>query len=95
MMLRIYSLFDTKTRMFNWPFYSVNDDDCRRRCTSLLRMENKYSEFPEDYRIVRLGTFDDSSGIIKKTDAVPICDLSELIKEAMEIEDKKCQGHQQ
>jgi len=61
----LYSVFDSKSRIFSTPFTSVNQftalRDFSRASTDPTSDINK---FPEDYTLYELGSFDDNSGVI-------------------------------
>ena len=65
MILNMYSLFDIKSRIFHPPVYCHNDPHCLRMFESELRKKQSiFAEYPEDFQIFNLGTFDDATGDI-------------------------------
>lgn len=60
----IYSIWDKKTQLYMPPFIAVNQGDAVREMMNLITKENKISKFPEDYDLIEIGQFNDSSGMI-------------------------------
>lgn len=63
----MYSIYDTKTRQYNRPFFEASDTVALRN----LKMEvnrqdpsNVLYMFPEDYQLYRVGSFDADNGNI-------------------------------
>ena len=67
MQLTAYSVQDTKTAAFGTPFFSQNDETAIRSFQMLSKDTNSVVAFaPQDFRLFRLGVFDDQSGVIEK-----------------------------
>jgi hypothetical protein len=63
MEMGIYSLFDKKAGAYKPPMYAVNDSVMIRSVRQALSDGNQtFCDFPEDYCLVRFGTFSDHNG---------------------------------
>lgn len=59
----LYSIKDTKLGKFGMPFTAPNDDIAKRSLTSTIRAGgNNISEYPEDFQLFKLGSYDDDTG---------------------------------
>lgn len=62
-MLNAYSIFDEKAKCFNTPFFAVADGVAIRDFGDLCNdTRSLVSRHPEDYRVYRVGQFNDDSG---------------------------------
>ena len=58
----MYTLFDDKAKVFNKPFMTINRATCMRAVRDLLKdMTTDPARHPEDFVLMYIGTFDDSS----------------------------------
>lgn len=65
MMLKVYSVYDVKVQAYSTPFFSVNDSTAFRSFSQLRNdPATQVNQFPDDFRLYRLGDFDDSSGLL-------------------------------
>jgi len=65
MILQIFSIYDRKAKAYTRPFYETNEMTASRSFAQALRdTESQFSKTPEDFRMDRLGEFDDSNGVI-------------------------------
>lgn len=63
MKLNVYTLFDTKARIFNTPFFAHTDGVARRMCADLAAdLNTTVGRHPGDYVLYCLGTYDDTLG---------------------------------
>lgn len=63
MQLSMYSLFDTKAQTFGIPFFLLNDAVAQRSFYQLYSdPQSTVHQFPSDFQLYRLGTFNDSDG---------------------------------
>lgn len=61
---KIYSVFDLKLNQYQ-PVFSFNTDvEAQRHFYRLLVSVPTMSEFPQDYDLRHLGTFDDDTGVV-------------------------------
>lgn len=63
--MEMYAIQDIKSELFNNPFYSDNDETAKRTVKMALQSdESPLTLYPEDYRLFKLGTFDNKTGIV-------------------------------
>jgi len=71
MIMRAYSIFDSKAQAFLPPFFMLNDAVALRifeECANDI--SHQFSKFPEDYVLYRVGDFHDDSGSFVPVDPV-------------------------
>lgn len=82
MKLNIYSLFDKKAATFHQPFYSTHDGVAQRMvAASAADVNSSLGQFPSDYSLYRIGTFDDQNAEVQAE--IPpshICEVVALVK---------------
>lgn len=61
---KIYSVFDLKIAQFQPLFSFRTDVEAQRHFYRLLMTVPTMTEFPQDYDLRRVGSFDDESGVI-------------------------------
>lgn len=61
--VRMYSVFDLRSKTFGFPFQSMNDDVAMRDFSAFVRNEkNIISQFPEDFELWFCGLWSDMEG---------------------------------
>lgn len=66
MIIGIYSVFDRKADVFGTPFFAMNDNLAQRYVYMREKADpGQLTEFPEDFLLVIMGTFDPQTGEIK------------------------------
>ncbi|WNK14055.1 MAG: nonstructural protein [Microvirus sp.] len=61
----IFSVFDSKSRVFGTPFTSINKFTAIRDFnTAANDLDINIGKYPEDYTLYELASFDDESGMI-------------------------------
>lgn len=66
MKLRIYSIYDQKSEVFNTPFFQQTHGEAERSFRSAVNDEKTlFSKYPEDYDLYYIGDYDDNEGKIK------------------------------
>lgn len=79
MKAKIYSIYDIKTCVYNTLMLLSNDEHAIRQVAMLLRQaKGIMHEFPQDYRLMSLGTFDDSNGTIEATTPELVIELAQV-----------------
>lgn len=59
----VYSIYDSKAKIHNSPFYVLNDQMAVRGCSRLVQDPNSDISFsPGDFTLYKLGTFEDTTG---------------------------------
>lgn len=91
MEINIYAAFDCKAECYGTPFFMANDPLAVRAFTNAsLNEETTLSMNPEDFRLMRLGSFDDSSGALTSHDnPVFVCSALECVTAAHAASNKK------
>ena len=67
MLLKMYSLYDSKTEAYIAPFYSKAKGDAIRQVTQIVNDPNSkhdFGKYPEDFTLFEVGVFDDTTGMI-------------------------------
>ncbi|UPW40945.1 nonstructural protein [Sigmofec virus UA08Rod_6051] len=72
MKVKIYAIFDAKVGAYSQPFFSLSDGAAVRMFTDTVNgpvdlktgMKNSVAAHPEDYRLDRIGVFDDENGTL-------------------------------
>lgn len=63
MKLGIFTVFDIKAGAYLRPFFSLTAGTAVREfATELNNPESNFAKYPEDFHVVELGSFDDSTG---------------------------------
>lgn len=63
MISKIFTIRDSKAEVFNTPFYAKTHGEAERSFSQLVRdPKSTVSQFPEDYDLYYLGTYDDQTG---------------------------------
>lgn len=69
MELKIYSVRDSKGEVFHTPFFKKTHGEAERDFTAVARDgKSTISQFPEDYDLYFVGTYDDTKGTFKSLD---------------------------
>lgn len=69
MELKIFSIRDQKAEVFNTPFFQKSHGEAERNFTTLVNDEKSTpSQFPDDFDLYFLGTYNDQSGLVKSLD---------------------------
>lgn len=67
--MNVYSIYDRKASYYGTPFYLPTDTHAIREFTRIVHDANSNpNKFPEDYSIVSLGFFDDTTGTFTLND---------------------------
>jgi hypothetical protein len=60
----LYSIYDKKSGTYMQPFVDLTDGTATRQCIDLLSNTNSpFSKFPEDFTLMRIGSWDEIGGI--------------------------------
>jgi hypothetical protein len=65
MLLKAYTLFDSKTECYVPPFYAKAKGDAIRQITQVVNdksAKQDFAKYPEDFTLFEIGIFDDSTG---------------------------------
>ena len=83
MVKQVYSFHDSKVCVYHPLMVLLNDGEARRLAADCVAdLQTPMARHPADFRLVRIGTFDDNSGVIVSL-PVPefVADLVEFKKE--------------
>lgn len=65
----MFSIRDSKAETFHQPWFAKNQAEAERNFTQLARDEKStISQFPEDYDLYYIGTYDDERGVADPVD---------------------------
>lgn len=66
MMMRIFSVYDSKANAYGSPFFMPNQAMALRSfAAAALDKNSGIGQFPTDFTLFEIGTFDDSGGLIQ------------------------------
>lgn len=64
--LKIYSIRDSKSEVFNTPFYQKSHGEAERNFRTLVNDgKSTINQYPEDFDLYYLGDYDDNTGKIQ------------------------------
>lgn len=81
MRMLMFSIYDSKTGLYQVPFVAHNKAHAMRTVTDFLHSDKSpISRFPTDYELYEIAQFDDCTGIITSLSApVHVCKLLDLL----------------
>lgn len=69
MQLKIFSIRDSKSEVFNTPFYKKTHGEAERDFRSVVNDEKStLNKYPEDFDLYYIGEYDDNKGLITPLD---------------------------
>lgn len=69
MQLMAFSIYDSKVMTYSPPMWMRSVGECMRTVSNTLASgESMLSRNPEDFALVRIGVFDDQTGVLTPTD---------------------------
>lgn len=83
MKLMVFSIFDSKAKAYNTPFFMPQRGQAMRSFGDLVCDEKSaISVHPEDYSLFQVGLYDDENGMFDKDFSVPeyLCKGVDFIK---------------
>lgn len=84
MILKMYTVYDSITKIYHPPMYCHNDNHAKRVFKAIINAKDKvFNTSPADFSLCEVGTFNDQDGNIE-TVKVPI-----LIIEGTEVLEKE------
>lgn len=79
MLLKVFSVLDSKIGAFGVPFVAVSGPAAQRLLSVTVRDgESLLSRFPEDYALYEIGNFDDQTGELCPCVPVSVCSCVQL-----------------
>lgn len=83
MLLKIYSIRDSKAEVFNQPFFQKTHGEAERNFMSLVQDEKSTVwKYPDDFDLYYLGDFDDQTGKLTKLDTPQHIAKAVMLKKA-------------
>tara|TARA_B100000035_G_C20943818_1_gene528767 strand:+ start:294 stop:548 length:255 start_codon:yes stop_codon:yes gene_type:complete len=68
--MNIYSIYDCKAGVYGQPFFQKNEAVCERSMKQLANdPNNQMSHNPEDFTCMKIGSWDETTGLITLTDS--------------------------
>lgn len=64
MKLGLYSVVDLKLDLYNQPFSARGDNDAKRMFGLVVNESGLIASAPADFRLVKIGEFDDATGAL-------------------------------
>lgn len=70
----VFSVRDKAVEAFLTPFFARSDAEATRMFAGTMRADNNLSRYPGQYDLFRIGSFEDTSGMIAGEPGVkPVC----------------------
>jgi len=65
MQTNLYAAYDTKAETFGTPFPLLTDALAQRSFIEAVKHpESEFAKYPDDYKLFRLGTYNDETGML-------------------------------
>lgn len=82
---KVYTLHDLKAEGFTTPLVCTNDESAMRVIGRMMVQDptSIVALYPQDYRLVCIGSYDGKTGTMEPSDLKIVCNVS-VIKNAME-----------
>lgn len=80
MIMQSYLIFDSKSQMYNHPFFLLNDQIALRSAQDIMADPNSsIKAHPADYTMFNVGTYDDTTGVYTQSPTqTVICRFHEI-----------------
>lgn len=79
MFVKVFSIFDKKSRSYRPPFFSYNEETAIRTLRKVAETDQTISEFPEDFDLYVIGNWDDIEGEIKGTKPAFLIEVGSML----------------
>ncbi len=80
MKLNIYSIYDTASGLYSRPFFTPSDAEAIRSFSDIaVDAEHPIGKHPEDYTLIRIGTFDDATALLNNENNESLCTALERV----------------
>lgn len=82
MLLNVFSVFDVKAAHYGQPFFMANRGAAQRAIQMQLRQDQSslLAQYPADFQLYQLGTFDDDSGLFNPVSPQFIISVADLVE---------------
>lgn len=74
----MFCVFDKVAEIYTVPFMETTDGTALRLIQDQMRGDNPLARHPQDFRLDRLGTLDESTGIIDQSSKAPIIEIEKI-----------------
>lgn len=83
MLRKIYAVRDQKVESYSQPFFAHTHGESERSFEQAVKTPNSpYNQFPQDFDLYYLGTYDDQTG------AIQALQTPEFITKAIDVKDR-------
>lgn len=91
MKVKMYSVYDVKAKVHQYPFQSHNNFTAMRTFQATIqKADTMLAAYPEDFNLYLLGEFDDNSGIIVPMEKPEyVCPALDFVK----VQEKGLENH--
>ncbi len=96
MRMNVYTIFDTATGAYMRPFFLLADSQAIRSFKDItLDADHEVGRHPEDYSLVRIGTFDDQEGTLHPENVTVLTTGLAMKAASRQIDTQKMEALQQ
>jgi hypothetical protein len=86
MKVNLYAIYDKITSVFDGPAPGHNDESMMRNFGEVVLKEgSKLNLHPEDFLLMRVGTWNDATGEIEPCEPVKVCTALDYVNKVTEI----------
>lgn len=86
MKLNVYSIYDTAVGAYMRPFFLQSDGQAQRMFKDLVQdKEHDVGKHPEDYSLVRIGSYNDQKGKLEPEDVEALVTGLEMVAASREV----------
>ena len=84
MLLKLFSIYDTKADRYSQPFVAEHNADALRQFQQLANDDKtQIGQYPTDFILYSIGTFDTSNGQISSAERTHLGVASEYVKQSV------------
>lgn len=66
MIIRLYTIFDSKTEAYLRPFYGMTNGEAERTFSDTVNDPGSmFNKHPSDFTLFEIGSYDDSNGLVE------------------------------
>ena len=87
-MIRVlYAIFDSASGVYDGPFRAFSDPEAKRMFKGMVsNAESVISNSPEDFSLIRLGCYNETTGELMPEERHTVCTGLEIVSEMRSIE---------
>lgn len=79
MLVKVFAIYDKKSRSYRPPFFSYNEETAIRTLRKVAETDQTICEFPEDFDLYVIGSWDDNAGEIKGTKPAFLIEVGSML----------------